>query len=364
MLYINGKFTSQKITGVQRFARSLVCALDAFLFSICDKNHVPKVILLCPIGASPPKLKYINVEYSGSLISGHLWEQLVLPFASRRGILINFSGSAPIFKMGQICAIHDAAIYDHPTAYTKLFRLWYSVLFRILGKTSKLILTVSEFSKCRLQKFINVSEEDISVLYNGSGHITGVISDVNVLQKFGINAKEYIFAVGSLNPTKNLSNLLTAFKEISEKLNVTLVVAGGCNTSVFQSNFDSSSPFERVKFIGYIPDEELKALYENALAFVFPSTYEGFGIPPLEAMECGCPVIASNLASIPEVCGDAAYYFDPLDIASITEAIEEIIANSKLREKLVIKGFERVAFFDWNHTAKKLFNDLKKIGVL
>ncbi|AMC36760.1 glycosyltransferase family 4 protein [Janthinobacterium sp. B9-8] len=351
MIYINGRFLSQRSTGVQRFSLQLLIAFDLYLDEI---NDLTEYTLLCPCNAIPPVLKRIKLKYVGWKIKGHLWEQLVLPFWSSFSILLNFSGAAPLFKIKQFITIHDSALYEHPSAYTALFRLWYKFCFSILKRTSIKIFTVSNFSKERLAYFLKIEEGKVKVLYNACDHMTSLVSDDSILYKFNLKPRTYSLAVGSLNPTKNISKLIEAM----EFVNLPIVIAGGGNSGVFSQVDLNSNENTKIIYTGYITDEMLKSLYENALFFVFPSIYEGFGIPPLEAMSCGCPVVASNSAAIPEVCGDAALYFDPLQPNAIARTMNELSYNNQLREQLILSGNERVKQFKWSNTARMLHCEL------
>ncbi|MFC7419988.1 glycosyltransferase family 4 protein [Iodobacter arcticus] len=352
MIYINGRFLSQRSTGVQRFSLQLLMALDLLL---TRKNISEKFILLCPLGVSPPLLLNITIRFVGFGIKGHLWEQLVLPFASRFSYLLNFSGGAPLLKVKQFVTIHDTVLYDYPSAYTFVFRNWYKFLFGVLSKTSRKIFTVSQFSKERLLRIFNICKERVGVLYNACGHMDSLIADNSILSELNIEKNTFVLAVGSLNPTKNISRLLNAI----EKIEVDLVIVGGSNAGVFSIDNEERCK-TNVKYAGYITDEKLKSLYENAIIFIFPSIYEGFGIPPLEAMTCGCPVVASNAASIPEVCGDAAYYFNPLDVGDMEAAIHKVMKNAELRDRLVANGSARINMFQWENTAISLFSQLRQ----
>jgi glycosyltransferase involved in cell wall biosynthesis len=169
--------------------------------------------------------------------------------------------------------------------------------------------------------------------------------------------------VGSLNPTKNLSSLINAYMTSSLADQSPLVIVGAINRDVFSiDSLDIDHP--NVIWAGAITDSQLRALYENAAVFVFPSLYEGFGIPPLEAMICGCPVIASNAASIPEVCEDAAHYFDPHNSNEMIAAIKYVLQNDSYRLSLIEKGHRRAIAFSWENSAKSLRSALAEFNFI
>ncbi len=181
-------------------------------------------------------------------------------------------------------------------------------------------------------------------------------------KQFGIKG-EYILFVGTLQPRKNITRLIEAFSKISNTSNLSLVVVGKKGWQ-YDEILEAPKKFEveeKVKFLDFIADEDLPNLYKNALCFVLPSLYEGFGLPVLEAMKYGCPVITSNISSLPEAGGDAALYVDPLDVNDIAKNLELIIQNSELRKKLIKKGYEQIKKFSWEKTARETLSVLTKI---
>jgi glycosyltransferase involved in cell wall biosynthesis len=184
-----------------------------------------------------------------------------------------------------------------------------------------------------------------------------VQADSATLTRLGLGGSRYFVAVGSANPVKNFRALLAAFAALPARCDVRLVVVGGTDDSVFSPDGQPSDS-ERVVRAGPVPDEELKALYQSAIALVFPSVYEGFGLPPLEAMVCGCAVAASNAASIPEACGDAALYFDPHAPAEITAAMLRLFDEPALCQQLRARGVQRALTFSWEAAARVLIEHL------
>ncbi len=348
-IYINGKFTSQRTTGVQRFALEMVRALDTLL----DKQaSARQFVLLTPGGIDDLGLRVIKQRALPCIIPGlHAWEQLILPWAARKGALLSLTGSAPFGHFRQIASILDTAIYDHPEAYTRPFITWYRWLFAQQARRARLIVTLTEFSRVRLVKELKPNAP-IVVVGAAAGQFDAIVADSGLIWRLGPGTGQpFMLAVGSDNPTKNFARLLKAFASVRDQ-SLRLVIVGGSNTSVFAAEEPDIS--ERVIRLGVVSDAELKALYSTACGFIFPSIYEGFGLPPLEAMACGCPVAASTSASIPEVCGPGALYFDPFDIRSITHAIDSIASDAVLRKTLVEAGRARAAFYSWDHSARQL----------
>ncbi|HYE67046.1 MAG TPA: glycosyltransferase family 1 protein, partial [Anaerovoracaceae bacterium] len=218
------------------------------------------------------------------------------------------------------------------------------------------IFTVSEFSKRELSRYCHIPPERITVVYPGVEHILRVAPDERILDRHALRGQPFLFAVSSNSPHKNFAALLAAIRRLGN-VDFKFVIAGGTFGRVFQSTGVEELP-ENVIRVGYVSDGELRALYEHARAFVFPSYYEGFGIPPLEAMACGCPVICSNAASLPEVCGDAAVYFEPRDVEGIGNQICQVMKNPVGLASLIARGFARAHAFKWEQTARRLIETL------
>lgn len=346
-IYINGRFLTQSITGVQRYAHEVIKHLDELL----ERNEIPhthSIEIVAPQNIVYDfSFKNIKLKKVGHL-TGHLWEQLELPFYARRGLLVNFCNTAPIFKRKQIVTIHDASIYLKDNNFSTLFKTWYKILYAAEMKTADVILTVSQFSRDELIKFTGVGTKKIKVVYEGQEHIKGKKADNRILTKYDLKSEAYVLAVSSMDPRKNFKSLVYALEKI-KNMNINVVIAGGTNPRVF-----SKQGFEfpkNVKYLGYVTDEELRALYIHAYCFVYPSLYEGFGLPPLEAMTLGCPVIVSNRASLPEVCGDASLYCDPVNPDDIAKKIELLLKDKQLRNNYKERGFERASHFTWDQCA-------------
>ena len=361
-VFINGKFFDQPTTGAQRFAAEIVRALDALLSSSHRLTSL-EFVLLVPNGAgkNAPHFKHIRVvELAG--FRSHLWEQVALPLFVRNCFLINLSGSAPLFKRKQLFTIFDGAIFDFPQAYSRLFLAWYRLLFRIQARFAYGLVTLSEFSRDRLCKHLGIQIDRFGIIPCGVDHIDQVIADESILGNYDLRPGMYLLAVGSANPSKNFDALIAAFLTLKSDEAIRLVVVGGGNSAVFAAQGVSDDL--RVVRTGRVDDPQLKALYTHARAFVFPSLYEGFGIPPLEAMACGCPVIASKAASIPEVCGNAVGYFDPASITSIRVAVEKVIRDGDWRSKLQAAGRDKAREYTWAAAAEELLLHLGKIGAI
>lgn len=361
-LFINGKFLAQSLTGVQRFARQTLTAVDELLASGEWRTQSPLVLLVPQSRAIDlPRFRCIEIR---ELPAGHLhvWEQCRLPFASRGSPLLNLSGSAPLFKIRQICTFHDTAVFDVPDAYSPLFVAWYRLLFQVQGRVSQRLLTVSRFSRDRLSHNLGVAVDHIGIVPGAGDHMRQLGYEPDVLQRLGVTPGHYFLAVGSATPTKNFGRLAEAFAGLPNP-DMRLVVVGGANPAVFADTTDLVQVDRRIVRAGRLSDEALKTLYSHARAYVFPSIYEGFGLPPVEAMQCGTPVIAARAASIPEVCGDAAGYFDPLSLEDIRASLHRAWHDDEWIATLRAASVRRAESFTWRNSALALMAELALLGL-
>jgi glycosyltransferase involved in cell wall biosynthesis len=358
-VYVNGKFLAQRLTGVQRAAREWLRAVDSVLAS--DQEGGGCWVVLHPPEVAPPLLQAIEtrgVGWRGMPL--HLWEQWSLPRASRDGVVLSLAGSSPWCARRQAATLHDAAVWDQPQAYSWAFRTWYRWLFRHLGRRALKVFTVSEFSRARLGACLHQPVQRFSVLANGADHLDRVDADDQLMFKRGLAGRRYFLAVASANPSKNLKRLVQAYERSGLSSQAQLVLVGSGNDKVFA---DAALPTaEGVLYLGAIDDPSLKALYYGALALLQPSLYEGFGLPPLEAMSCGCPVAASRTAALPEVCGNAAIYFDPLSIEDMADSMGLLMRDALLRERLSRAGRVRAATFNWAASATRLRDEMRDIS--
>jgi glycosyltransferase involved in cell wall biosynthesis len=350
-IYINGRFLTQQTTGVQRFAREILRAVDTLLVpgSVAKRS----IVLLTPPGSTPlPGLRRIECRSVGRL-HGQAWEQLELPRYTRDGFSLNLCNTAPLAGRSTIVAIHDAGPFAIPEAYSRTFRIWYQLLHPQLGRRAVRMLTVSEFSRSELSRYLGIARERFSVIPNGGEHILREPADQGILKRLGLR-KPYVLAVSSHSTHKNFVGIQAAVKHMRQQ-DFTLVFAGGANPRIFNAG---EAPAGESIVTGRVTDAELRALYEGATCFVYPSFYEGFGLPPLEAMTCGCPIVVSHAASLPEVCGEAAVYCDPNDPADIGRALDEVLENAALQSELRRRGQERAAQFTWTRSGTALLGVL------
>ena len=250
-------------------------------------------------------------------IKGHIWEQFILPFSSNNGLLFSPANTGPAYYKNQIVTIHDMSVFDYPEYFDSKFGKWYRYLLPKLVNNCIGVITVSDFSKNRILNHIDTDPDKIIVVPNGINfeNITKKDASFSIYQfTENLRFKRYVLCVGTIEPRKNISSLLQAWSKISNHISDDLcLIITGKKDSLIQfakSNTDIVLP-DNVFFSGFVTKELLYHLYANSELFVYPSLYEGFGLPPLEAMASGVPIISSNISSIPEVVGDAGLLIDP-----------------------------------------------------
>lgn len=350
---INGKFTSQSVTGVQRVAYELTRAMQ---MSAMPGDELEVFV---PQNVVEPGAR-LKRKRCFPWLRGTLWEQITLPIAARGMTLLNLCNTNPIFKRGQVVMVHDMAIYDVPQGFSRKFRLWYLICFAMLPRMEPMILTVSTYSKRRICHHLKVDESRVAVVTPGADHLDRVVSNPAVMGRLKLVKDAYCVIVGSLDPRKNLQRVLDATDKLGHLKDVKFVIVGGRNKRVFSSeNVEKRTHPRQIVWAGFVSDGELKSLYENAACLVFPSLYEGFGLPPLEAMYCGCPVIASSRTSMPEACGDAAMYCDATSADDIAAKISQMMADAELRQRYRTMGVAHAREFRWEYSAQKVLKILQ-----
>lgn len=344
-VYLNGRFYGQRVTGVQRYARETLHCLDELLAE--GQGARMSWTLLVPRGTQVPAFKRLTVQHVGRL-QGHLWEQIELPWAARDGLLVSFGLTGPVFKRRQVITVHDAAVVRVPQAYKRSFRLGYQALVRWVARRGPRTLTVSHFSAREAAECFGVPPERLVVTTEGWQHLTRIQPDESIIDTHGLRRVPYVLAVSSPTPNKNFGAIAQALSLMGDAA-PRCVVVGAADGGIFQA-VDERTAAGLVR-VGYVSDEQLKALYQHAQCFVFPSFYEGFGIPPLEAMSCGCPVIASTAPALREVCGDAALYFDPAQPAQLAQRLREVFDSAAVRERMTRAGSTRAQVYSWRRAA-------------
>jgi glycosyltransferase involved in cell wall biosynthesis len=347
-IYINGRFLTQPLTGVQRYSRELITALD-LLIQRDPETHITWT-LLCP------EISDINLPLRAIrcvTVRGHglqLWEQRSLAYAARDGALVSLGNSGPFIHRRHFVVLHDASVFRTPGNYSFQYATVRRNLARLLARTAH-IGTVSYFSRRELTWALNLRPEAITIIPDGVDHVINRVPDRSVLPRLDVSPGKYLLCVGSPSPNKNLVRAVRAF-QICNAYDFKMVIAGGLSTKVFKRGLPELDG--NVVMAGHVSDEELVALYQEAGAFVFPSVYEGFGIPPLEAMAHSCLVLASNIEPVREACADAAVYFDPIDVDKMAAVFADAMKGVFDKQALIGKGKLRAAAYSWASSALAL----------
>jgi glycosyltransferase involved in cell wall biosynthesis len=288
-------------------------------------------------------------------ILGHVWEQTALPAQLGDRLLWSPGGTGPWRVSHQVVTIHDAAPLDHAGWFDRKFARWYGFLLPRLLANVRSVITVSEFSRRRLAAHVPAAEDRIAVIPLGIGAAFRPASDEEVAavrQRLRLPpAYSYVLSVGSLQPRKNVARLLEAWSHVRDRVPDTILAVAGVRFDEIFGGAGFERLPRRVLLLGYVDEADLAALYTGARAFAYPSLYEGFGLPPLEAMACGTPVLAADAGSLPEVSGDAAVLVEPRDVDAIGDGLVRVLEDEALRARLRERGFDRAKEYSWDRTA-------------
>ena len=298
--------------------------------------------------------KNITIEEVG-VNRGNLWEQIDLPLYLKGEFLFSTANLGPVLHQNQAVTFHDASVFAIPDSYSFWFRLKYKLILTRLARLAKIIFTVSKFSQSELSRYLKHPSEKFRVIHLASDHLDRIQADTSILGRYNLQKNGYVFMLGSQSLHKNLAAVWNALEFMTSDIKV--VFAGAKYQKIFNREVVRVRT-KKIIALGYIADEELKALYSNALGFIFPSYYEGFGLPILEAMHCGCPVLCARAASLLEVAGQAALFFDPMNVSDIANAIDQIVLDPQLRNELIQKGYQRAKDFSWRTTASQTLDAL------
>jgi glycosyltransferase involved in cell wall biosynthesis len=277
--------------------------------------------------------------------AGHLWEQTLLPVAARRARAIYCpANAAPFLSRRVVLVIHDLAALRHPEWYSAQFATYHRYALPRLARRARRLITPSEFSRRELADGLGVDPGRVAVVPGGVDERFSPSADPEAARRaYGLK-KPYVLLVGTRIARKNLGALAEARRRLSG-LGVELVSAG---SGRHWSRHDDAPP---VRALGYVADDQLPGLYAGATALAMPSLYEGFGLPVLEAMASGVPVVAANRAALPETCGGAAVLVEPEDPDGLADALARVVSDDHLRGRLVEAGRERASRFTWDRAA-------------
>jgi glycosyltransferase involved in cell wall biosynthesis len=348
-ILINGDFLCRRLTGIERYAYEITQRLDALIkpgeIAIAVPSNVSNI----------PAYRNIEIIRLGKLKSHLLWQMTTLQFfllRHRNYTVLDYGNTCLPFSPG-ISFLHDIYCEVFPGDFSalrdRLICVYNRLQYRLIAGKAKEIITVSNFSKKQISGFFHVAPERISVIYNGWEHFSSVAPDYSVFKVFPeLAEKQYFFSLGSLSKRKNLKWIL----EHAKKNPQSFFAVSGTSLSVSKINeIGELNSSRNVKMLGYLEDPQVKALMEKCRAFIMPSYYEGFGIPPLEALSCGAPVIIADSASLPEIYGNSAHYIDPDDTDADLEALlrEPVDPPAPLLQK-----------YTYDSGAGKLYGIIKK----
>lgn len=350
-------------TGIGRYAIELLRALAA-------QPDAPEIVLLTTEHADHHALWNAFERHAlpgchrlpGLLTLGNLQ----LSRAARRynlQLIHDPNGIAPFLGPSggarRVVTIHDAFPYVYPETHNRLDNWRYHWMLPRVARCADRVVTDSQHSRRDLQRYLGLSEADLAVVACGLSADFRPVDDPvarrATLDRYGIT-RPYLLYVGGINARKNIARLFEAYARVRQHHpEVELVIGGKRQWQVgeIDATFERLALHEHVRFTGYLDDADLPALYSAAAAFVFPSLYEGFGLPPLEAMACGAPVITSNVSSLPEVVGDAALLADPRSIDELTDAICRVLDDPTLAQTLRRRGQARAQHFTWSRAARE-----------
>jgi glycosyltransferase involved in cell wall biosynthesis len=328
-IVVNGRFLGRRVTGVERYGREI----------------------LRQIGNS------VRIETTrGQGLRGHAWEQFLLPAKlNQHCILWSPANTGPLMIKHQALTIHDLSPLEHPEWFQASFAAWYRLFLPILARRVRKVFTPSEYVKQKVIRRFGIN--NVTVTPNGVDR--SVFHPKAKQTRFDL-PECYVLFVGTLEPRKNLNMLMRAWNEIKDDFKEIWLIVVGVSRNVFRS-VQLSHDVERVRFLGYVDDQELAGLYANATLFVLPSQDEGFGLPALEAMASGTPVIFSDGGALPEVVGEAGLIFYLSNPVELKKTLIECLANAKLRCELKEKGLARAQEFSWQTTAELVWKNLHEI---
>ncbi|ACP22842.1 putative glycosyl transferase (plasmid) [Sinorhizobium fredii NGR234] len=346
---INGDFLGLSPNGVARYAREVTLALDTLMMEHHPLAQGLQLVIVAP--QEPPgdfRLNSIPVrvvrEYSRPRLP-QFWVQAQLPLNVRGGLL-SFCNLAPVAVRRQIVCIHDLHTRLMPQSYGRLFRWTHRLVLPVLGRRAAAITTVSAFSRDHIVGLRVAASEKIAITYNGSDHVARWDP---ARSSISVGPRPFVFCLGQRQKYKN-TELLLKLAPALDRMGLDLYMAGDVDPALLEQLAPQRPA--NLQLLGRVSDDDLAKALSQALCFLFPSRIEGFGLPAIEAMAFGCPLIASTAPCLPEICADAVLYADPEDAESWVHAINRLCTEDGLRRRLIDKARARAKAFSWRVIAE------------
>lgn len=360
-VWINGRFLTRPKTGVERVAYGLVSALtEHFLNSEASMVFGDTTLRFCiavPKGFEakvPSSIGCIPVVAIGTR-QGQMWEQLDLAQLPASDWLLSLCNTGPLLRRNHGLMFHDVQTYAIPQNFNWKFRLWYRFLLNVAGRRAAFLLTNSSFSQAEIARYTALCSAKMTVVYPGSDHMAVDPTYQPDHAAKRVPPRPFVLAVSSVNPNKNFGAVVKALELMGNEA-PECVLVGPMNSKVFEN---AKLDMSKITYLGYVSDQTLTYLYQRALCLVFPSHYEGFGLPPVEAMRMGCPVVVSRSSCLPEVCGDAALYCDPTKPQTLADAIASLIRSPALAAMLSERGRRHTQQYTWRNAAARMLRRLQ-----
>ena len=350
-ILFNGKFLSARPTGVHRVAEELIRAVDTLL----EERDELEAVLIHPRDiVRRPTLRRISQRRVGRS-TWQVWEQGELPLVAGPGLLVNLCNLGPVMRRDAITMIHDAQVIESPQSYAPLFRAYYRAVQPVIARRHRAVVTVSDYARDALVRHGVAPSSAITVIPNGVDHVTRTPPDRTAARAHGLTPGRYVLAPATAQAHKNVAMLIDAFRR-PELATTTLALFGDTPLA----EIDRYAP-ANVAALGRVSDAALFGLMEQAAAFACPSLTEGFGLPPLEAMAVGAPVVAAPRGALPETCGDAAIYVDPDDPGAWAETLGRLADWGPLRRQRAEEGLAHAQAFTWERSARKLLRLIDEV---